>query len=99
LTATVIVHTISLSITFDPNKNTSNFEKHGVHLSYAELFDWDSASTWPDMRQSYAENRQISFGYIGERLFNVVYVDRLFVRRVISLRKANQREINRYAQT
>ena len=51
------------------------------------------------MRQSYAENRQISFGYIGERLFNVVYVDRLFVRIVISLRKANQREINRYAQT
>ena len=93
------MHTISLSITFDPNKNTSNFEKHGVHLSYAELFDWDSASTWPDMRQSYAENRQISFGYIGERLFNIVYVDRLFVRRVISLRKANQREINRYAQT
>ena len=93
------MHTISIIITFDPKKDTSNFEKHGIHLSSAELFDWGSASTWPDTRQSYAENRQISLGYIGERLFNIVYVDRLFVRRVISLRKANQREINRYAQT
>ncbi len=99
MTAIVIVHTINLAITFDPNKDISNFEKHGVHLSSAELFDWNSASTWPDTRQSYAENRQISLGYIGERLFNVVYVDRLFIRRIISLRKANQREINRYAQT
>lgn len=93
------MHTISLVITFDPNKDTSNFEKHGVRLSSAELLDWDSAATWPDTRQGYAENRQISLGYIGERLFVVVYVDRLFARRVISLRKANQREVNRYAQT
>ena len=93
------MHTISPIITFDPKKDTSNFVKHGVHLSSAELFDWSSASTWPDTRQRYAENRQISLGYIGERLFNMVYADRLFARRVISLRKANQREINRYART
>lgn len=38
-------------------------------------------------------------GYIlgGVRLFCVVYVERGNVRRVISLRKANNREVERYA--
>jgi len=31
-------------------------------------------------------------GYIGERLFNVVFVDREGIRRIIRLRKANLRE-------
>jgi uncharacterized DUF497 family protein len=40
----------------------------------------------------------IGIAYIGLRLFVVVYVDRSEVRRIISLRKANRREINRYAE-
>lgn len=38
-------------------------------------------------------------GYIVNRLFYMVFVDRDENRRIISLRKANQREVNRYAQT
>ncbi|MDO9224535.1 MAG: BrnT family toxin [Pseudomonadota bacterium] len=36
---------------------------------------------------------------IGLRLFNVVFVDRADGRRIISLRKANLREVKRYAET
>ena len=41
----------------------------------------------------------IGLGYIGDRLFNVVFVDHNEEYRIISLRKANQREVKRYAQT
>ena len=40
----------------------------------------------------------IGLAYIGLRLYLVVYVDRDEGRRIISLRKANRREVNRYAQ-
>ena len=39
-----------------------------------------------------------AIAYIGDRLYYVVYVDRDQSRRVISLRKANLREIKRYAE-
>ena len=42
--------------------------------------------------------RQIAFGLINQRLFVCVYADRPGVRRIISLRKANPREVRRYAQ-
>ena len=40
-----------------------------------------------------------AIGYIGLRLFCVIFVDRADGRRIISLRKANTREENRYAST
>ncbi len=49
-----------------------------------------------DSRFEYGEVRQVAFGFIGNRLFVCVYADRKAERRVISLRKANEREIKRY---
>ncbi|MFB9290725.1 hypothetical protein ACFFTM_20515 [Pseudoduganella plicata] len=40
-----------------------------------------------------------AIAYIGDRLHYVVYVDREEVRCIISLRKANLREVKRYAET
>jgi len=87
-----------LDITFDPAKNAANILKHGVSLSEAEVLEWGMALTWPDARRDYAEARTAGIGYIGLRLFMVVFVDRGDVRRVISLRKANSREVKRYAE-
>ena len=53
---------------------------------------------WPDMRHAYGEPRTVCLGYIGLRLHMVVFTDRSAVRRIISLRKANAREVARYAQ-
>lgn len=55
--------------------------------------------TWPDLRRVYGEPRQCGIGYIGLCLFFVAFVDRDGERRIISLRKANQREVRRYAET
>jgi uncharacterized protein len=62
-------------------------------------FEWGEAVTWRDQRREYGEDRIAGLGYIGDRLFSVVFVDRGDNRRIISLRKANQREVERYAQT
>jgi uncharacterized DUF497 family protein len=47
---------------------------------------------------AYSELRMCAIAYIGNRLHYVVYVDRDSARRVISLRKANLREMKRYAE-
>ncbi|MDX3895053.1 BrnT family toxin [Pusillimonas sp.] len=65
----------------------------------ASGFEWDDAVTWEDVRRSYGESRMVAIGYIGRRLYVVVYLDRDGSRRVISLRKANKQEVDFYAQT
>lgn len=87
-----------MDITYDTAKNESNAEKHGVALAAAVDFEWDDALVWNDERREYGETRQCAIGYIGTRLYYVVYVDRNDVRRIISLRKANSREVKRYAE-
>jgi len=67
-------------------------------LAAAAEFEWDEALTWIDERKNYGEERMCAIGYIGMRLFYVVFVDRESVRRIVSLRKANSREVRRYAE-
>ncbi len=85
-----------MQITYDPNKDLTNLEKHGISLAEAERIEWGSAMECLDDRQDYGEERYIGFGFIGDRLYCVVYVDRDDGRRIISLRRANQREVQNY---
>lgn len=86
-------------ISFDPAKDQTNQQKHGVSLADAEAFGWNDSVIWPDTRMDYGEDRQCGIGYIANRLYFIVFVDRPKERRIISLRKANLREIKRYAET
>ncbi len=88
-----------MHIEFDPAKDSSNQAKHGVSLALAAQLDWGSALVWADSRTSYGEARQSALGLMGERMYFVAFVDRADVRRVISLRKANNREKLHYAKT
>ncbi|MDO8369498.1 MAG: BrnT family toxin [Candidatus Nitrotoga sp.] len=81
-----------MQITFDEAKDALNKSKHGLSLSDAAKLEWDDALIWRDTRHDYGEARMIALCAIGERLYCVVYVDREDVRRVISLRKANNKE-------
>ena len=85
-------------ISFDPSKDAANIDKHGVSLAQARAIEWDTALVAADDRFDYGEPREYAIAYIGLRLYVVVYVDRDAVRRIISLRKANKREIERYAE-
>ncbi|MDO9011206.1 MAG: BrnT family toxin [Gallionella sp.] len=83
-------------ITFDDAKDAVNLSKHGLSLSDAEKLEWDDALIWQDTRHDYGEARMIALGAIAERLHCVVYVEREAARRIISLRKANQKEFDKY---
>ena len=92
-----------MNVTFDPAKDAANLAKHGVSLLDAAGFEWETAVVWPDTRRDYGEPRMVALGYIGLRIMSVVFVDRPpeqpTERRIISLRKANTREVKRYAET
>ena len=87
-----------MDIDFDPEKDATNFSKHGVSLAAAAQLDWDAALAWIDDRADYGELRIVALAPIGDRLFFVVFVDREDSRRIISLRRANRREVNHYVR-
>ena len=84
---------------WDERKNASNLEKHGVAFEAILEAAWDRALIAQDTRMDYAEVPFQAYVPIRHRLYVVVYVHRKNVRRIISLRKANPRERNRYEQT
>jgi uncharacterized protein len=99
LTSIIDVNTIiRMQIVFDPAKDASNMAKHGVSLAQAGQMEWDTLASMPDSRRDYGELRMIGYAFVGARLYCVVFADRAGVRRIISLRKANDREVNLYAQ-
>ena len=84
---------------FDPVKDAMNIDKHGLSLADADGFEWEAAVVREDTRKRYAEPRFEAKGYIGDRLHVMVYCLRADAVRVISLRKANSRDVNDYAKT
>lgn len=85
-------------IEFDPAKDEANYTRHGVSLSLASELDWDAALVWVDERFEYDEMRMIALAPKTETLYYVAFVDRGDVRRVISLRPANRREVKHYVE-
>jgi uncharacterized DUF497 family protein len=87
-----------MRIEFDPVKDVTNQAKHGVSLSLALELDWEAALVWVDERFEYNEMRMIALAPRTQILYYVAFVDRGSVRRVISLRRANRREVKSYVQ-
>jgi uncharacterized DUF497 family protein len=83
---------------FDPSKDRLNRDKHGVSLALAAALDWSRALFWLDDRFDYGEARVIALAPQTGVVYCVAFVDRGDVRRVISLRRANRREVKRYVQ-
>jgi len=84
---------------FDPAKDAANLAKHGVSLALAVELDWEAALVWIDDRFEYAELRVIALAPIVKILYYVAFVDRGDVRRIISLRRANRREVKHYVKS
>lgn len=85
-----------MKIEFDPEKNDRNIELRGISFEEAAEFEWESAVIIPDERRDCSEPRYRAFGFIGNRLHALVFTPREGSIRVISLRKANRREVLRY---
>lgn len=90
---------MAMDIEFDPEKDRANHAKHGVSLALAKKFEWDDAVIWQDVRKNYGEMRFNAYGYVGLRLYALTFVKRGVRTRIISMRKANTREVAAYAQT
>lgn len=88
-----------MRIEFDPAKDAANQAKHGVSLALAVELDWDAALVWVDARFEYEELRMIALAPKTEILYYVAFVERGAARRIISLRRANRREVRHYVQS
>jgi len=85
-----------MNITFDPAKDAANRAKHGVSLALARELEWENAHILEDDRRDYKETRMIAFVMMDVRLYVAVFTVRDGMRRMISLRKANDREVRTY---
>ncbi len=81
---------------WDERKNEQNIAKHGFDFASVELFEWEHAVIYEDVRRQYLETRFIAYSYIQARLVVLVYTMRSDCVRVISLRKANTREVKQH---
>jgi uncharacterized DUF497 family protein len=81
-----------MKIEFDPAKRNLTLLHRGLDM--AELADVFSGEpvTLEDTRQDYGETRFITVGFLGPRMVVIVWTQRGEARRIISLRKANDRE-------
>jgi uncharacterized DUF497 family protein len=87
-----------MRVEFDPTKDAVNRAKHGVSLALAGELDWEAALVWVDDRFEYGELRMVALAPKTSILYYVAFVERGEVRRPISLRRANRREVKRYVQ-
>lgn len=81
---------------WDSVKATANLAKHGVPFEDSSDFDWEVSVDRPDRRKDYGESRMIAMSTIRGRLHVLVYSVRRDGFRLISLRKANEREYSDY---
>ncbi len=93
-----MVATINIKVEFDTRKDEVNVAKHGVSLNLARELDWDRALVWVDERVEYGESRLIALAPKAGRLYYIAFVVRGETHRIISLRRANRREVKHYVK-
>jgi len=85
---------------WDAWKAAQNIAKHGIPFEYAarvflDPYRLDSE----DQRRDYREERRLTLGNIEGRLYAIAYTVRGTAVRLISARKANEREQRQYDET
>jgi len=85
-----------MHFTCDPNKSRANYFKHGIVLEFAQYLEWANKMAWIDDRHNYNEDRMRGLVPLEGKIYAVVYVLRAESTRMISLRKANNREMKQY---
>ncbi len=90
---------------WDNNKDQSNITKHGISFEEAiAIFDDPNILIFEDVRFNYGETRFVSIGQITiitqekKVIIVVIHTQRNQAIRLISARKANERERKRYEQ-
>jgi len=84
--------------TWDEGKRRATLRQRGIDFADAEVVFAGPTVEYEDTRRDYGECRVICFGLLAGRLMAVGYVQRGSVRQIFSMRKANDREIERYSK-
>lgn len=85
-----------MEIEFDPEKRAKTMVERGVDFARAADVFAGRHFTAQDRREDYAEPRYITVGKLDERMVVMVWTPRGEARRIISMRKANEREQARF---
>ena len=85
-----------MKLEWDDKKRNKALAERGLDFADIARVDWDTAFTVEDMRVDYAEARFVTTAPINNRLCVFAWCWRGEALRVISLRKANERERNKY---
>jgi len=88
---------MELRFVWDKKKNAANIMKHGVSFIEAEnVFTDPKCIERHDNKHSFSEDRWMVIGLYGSVVYNVIFTERNGKIRIISARKANKKEIERY---
>jgi uncharacterized protein len=87
-----------MQLEWDEAKRSITIEERGLDFADIAFVDWAEALTDEDRRTTYAEKRFVTLAPINNRLCVFAWCWRGRIMRVISLRKANERERKRYAE-
>jgi uncharacterized DUF497 family protein len=81
-----------MKVEFDAAKRHKTLEHRGLDMARAAEIFAGPTLTIADDRKDYGEERFITIGRLESRMVAVVWTPRGAARRIISLRKANDRE-------
>jgi uncharacterized DUF497 family protein len=87
-----------MNIEFDSKKSDRNDVERALPFDDALLFDWDDAVFREDVRKAYPERRFIALGYLHARVHYICFTPKKDSIRIISLRRANKKEVAYYEQ-
>ena len=82
---------------FDSDKRDRTLAERGLDFARAWEVFASRHFTAEDIREDYSEPRYITAGMLDGRMVVMVWTPRGEARRIISMRKANEREQARYA--
>ena len=87
-----------MNIEFDPAKDARNQAIHGLSLADAAEFNLSGAVVLVDDRKDYGETRYRAFGRMNGVGHCLVFTLRADAVRVISFRRAHEKEMRRYGK-
>ena len=81
-----------MKIEFDPAKRNATLQIRSLDMAGAPDVFAGATLTVEDNRKDYGEPRYITIGFLANRMVILAWTQRGKVRRIISMRKANERE-------
>ena len=85
-----------MSIEFDTPKRTATLKARGLDMARADEVLAGTTLTVEDYRQDYREDRFMTIGFLDATMVVLVWTPRDGAHRIISMRKANERERTLY---